>query len=225
MSRIFVTLFIVVVTCATVSASPVTVPPDLPLGAQYRLVFVTSAERDAVSPNIDDYNAFVTTVAQSSPGLFVLGTTWRVIGSTSTVDARDNTNTDPNVATGVPIYNVAGLRMADNYADLWDRELYTPVGFDETGANSPATFVASGTFPEGTRGTPFVIGSALPVFGRIHSRGAEWVTSNFGPPDQPFHFYAMSGVLTVPEPSTLALITIGLVSSLSAFLVRWSKPH
>jgi hypothetical protein len=48
-----------------------------------------------ISPDIDDYNAFLTEVASGVPELLALGTTWMAIAST--VDARDNTRTHPFV--------------------------------------------------------------------------------------------------------------------------------
>ena len=42
---------------------------------------------------------------------------YRVVGSTSSVDARTNTGT---TGTGVPIYWLNGNKVADNYADFYD---------------------------------------------------------------------------------------------------------
>src|SRR5215471_8873092 len=76
-------------------AAPITVPPSLSPGDQYRLVFVTSTRRTATSSSIGDYNLFVTNAANTVPELAALGTTWTAIASTATVDARDNTLTNP----------------------------------------------------------------------------------------------------------------------------------
>ncbi len=84
------------------SAVPITVPTDLSPGDKYRLAFVTSTGRDTTSANIVDYNNFVTAHAAGVPELAALGTTWTAIGSTVAVDARDNTGTNPTVATGLP---------------------------------------------------------------------------------------------------------------------------
>ena len=50
-------------------AAIITVPPGLNPGDTYRLVFVTSLTRDAVSSDIGVYNDFVSTAAASSPDL------------------------------------------------------------------------------------------------------------------------------------------------------------
>jgi hypothetical protein len=100
----FLALACVVGTATHARAVPITAPPGLDPGDQYRLAFVTSTLRDATSANIADYNAYVTTVANAVPELLALATTWTAIGSTASVDARDNTGTNPNVEAGVPIF-------------------------------------------------------------------------------------------------------------------------
>jgi hypothetical protein len=84
-------------------AEPVTEPIGVPDGTQIHIGFITSTSMAGTSSNIDDYNAFATSVANGVPELAALGTTWNVVGSTGTVDARDNTGTNPTVSTGVPI--------------------------------------------------------------------------------------------------------------------------
>ena len=49
---------------------------------------------------------------------------FRVVGSTASVDARDNTSTTYTSSDkGVPIYWVSGNKVADNYEDFYDGEL------------------------------------------------------------------------------------------------------
>ena len=43
---------------------------------EYRLLFTTSQRRDATSTDIADYNEFVQSVADSSPGLARVGRDW-----------------------------------------------------------------------------------------------------------------------------------------------------
>src|SRR5689334_807714 len=86
--------------------APITVPAGLSRGDQYRLAFVTSTVRTGRSRDIADYNAFVTSAANSVPELVALGTTWRAVVSTNAstpqlsfiTDARDNTATNPDVS-------------------------------------------------------------------------------------------------------------------------------
>ena len=84
-------------------------------GDQYRLIFVTSQSRNAFANSIANYNSWVRGIANGVTELAALGTTWMAIGSTAAVDARDNTGTNPNVSTGVPIYLLDGsTKVVDN---------------------------------------------------------------------------------------------------------------
>src|SRR5688572_12442796 len=66
-------------------------PSGLMPGEQFRLAFVSSQTRDALSANIADYDLFIQNLANFAG----LGTyagqpvSWQVIGSTATVDAND----------------------------------------------------------------------------------------------------------------------------------------
>ena len=112
----------------------------------YRYVFVTSSQRNAASNNIADYNAFVQSVAQSlSLGLGAVG--WKVIGSTGTVDARDNTETNPLVnGLGQAIYLVDGSSLvAKGYNELWNGSLQSAIG----GRTKMASRVSIWAWPQG----------------------------------------------------------------------------
>lgn len=197
------------------SAVPITLPTGLTAGEQYRLAFVTSSGRDALSVDIADYNAFVTSVANAVPELAALGTTWTAIGSTLTVDARDNTSTDPTVESGYAIYLLNDTKLVDDYADLWDGSIDVPLDVDETGAAEtfPSNQVWTGTATDGTAG-----GSGLPLgaidvtYGNSAFAFGIWIddgstnSSTFNR-----QLYAVSGVLTaVPEPGTALLLALGL---------------
>ena len=191
-------------------AAPITVPTDLNVGDKYRLAFVTSTTRDATSSNIADYNSFVAAVAAGQPELAALGTTWSVIGSTATVDARDNTGTNPS-ATGVPIYRLDDTRIANSNADLWDGSLLAILDKREDGSLSVSAFVWTGTgiLGFGASGGEH-LGNSFVEVGLTSSVGGGWIdSSNFFSFDVR-KFYAMSGELTVvPEPSSLFLVGIG----------------
>ena len=90
------------------------VPDCLSPGDTYRIIFVTSGERDATSADIADYNAFVQTQAVGTP---LADITFNALGSTETVDARDNTMT---TGSGERIFYYDGRKVADDYADLYD---------------------------------------------------------------------------------------------------------
>jgi hypothetical protein len=185
-------------------AQPATIPTGLNPGDEYRLLFATSVTRDATSTNIADYNAFVTGVANTIPHLAGLGTTWTVVGSTAAVDARDNTGTHPGVTPGVPIYNLADTRLADDNADLWDGALAMPVATDESGAPAVADDVLTGTDGSGQGASGLALGDIGAVSGEPFSTGS-WIDSGLVYESSvSLHFYALSDVLVVPsDPSAV----------------------
>ncbi len=199
-------------------AAPITTPTGLLPGAQYRLAFVTAGTRDAASTDIADYDAFVTTEATSVPELSSLNTTWQVIGSTATVDARDHTGTDP-IVPGIPIYLLNDTKLVDDYADLWDWTIDMPLEFDQNGVDiSPVLspiFAYSGTSPDGTaggEGDP--LGGANPTIGGPWLSNLGWISFAPEPNDSSFqrHLYSLSAVLTVPVPEAgiCAMLTLSL---------------
>lgn len=198
---------------ALAQAAVVTVPAGLNPGDQYRLVFVTSASRDAMSSNIADYNTFVSNLALNVPELAALGTTWSAIGSTSSVNARDNTGTNPAVSSGVPIYRLDGDQVAVNNADLWDGGLLAGIDVTELGATVGNTVVWTGTGVSGAANAP--LGSSNASNGTpplVLPTPYLWIT-NYSPmaSDELGLLYGMSGVLTVvPEPGSIVLGALGL---------------
>ncbi|MGK0373505.1 MAG: hypothetical protein ACJAW1_003780 [Glaciecola sp.] len=186
-------------------AEPIAVPA-LAQGAQYRLAFVTSGFRDATSTNIADYDAFVAAAAAAIPELATLRTSWKVIGSTDTIAARDHTGTNPTKSAGVPIYLIDGTKVVDDNADLWDGKLDKPICRTETGADvcNPHAIVWTGTNQDGgvTQGAGLGgkgkngHGVAQGVANRSYH---DWVKNQAQPDSiQGKRFYALSGILTIP---------------------------
>lgn len=85
-------------TCLTAQAQVVPVPPDRNPDNANRSLFVTNSVTDATSADIAVYNAVVAADAVLVAQLDALGTTFTAVVSTPTVDARDNTGTDPTPA-------------------------------------------------------------------------------------------------------------------------------
>ena len=97
------------------------IPSELGVGDRFRLIFITSGTRDGSSTDIADYNTFVQTAAAAGHAdIQDYSSTFRVVGSTAGVDARDNTYTADD--TGVAIYWLGGAKVADDYADFYDGE-------------------------------------------------------------------------------------------------------
>ena len=94
------------------------IPTGLTSGNSFRLLFIPSTGTNASSANIADYNSFVQTAAAAGHAdIQAYSHTFRMVGSTESVDARDNTAT---TGTGVPIYWLNGAKVADDYADFYD---------------------------------------------------------------------------------------------------------
>lgn len=204
-------------------ATTVVAPPDLGAGASYRLVFVTSGLMNASSHDIADYNAFVTSQANVSAELAALATSWKVLGSTSSVDAKTNSATDPAVAGGVPIYNLRGELVASNYADLWDGLLAKPINFDQYGAAvSQAVFTGTSTsgtgIPDRQLGGP---NGYRVQYGYSNAIGSGWTNANdWTGTLTALHYYGISDTLAipVPEPEAYLMMLAGL--GLVGFVAR-----
>jgi len=170
------------------------------IGDKYRLAFVTRATTQATSTDIATYNAFVTGVAYSST-LNLGGATWKVIGSTATVDARDNSSTNPSVnGTGVAIFLVNGTtKIANNYADLWDGSINHTLDLDEKGVlfqTNPFT----GSFSNGTKDTGNVFGTASGLtYGSTTDTSDYWMRIFGDVPNNPHPVYALSDPLTIVD--------------------------
>ena len=201
-------------------ASPITVPVGLAPGSQYRLVFVTAETTyQALDSNIADYNAEVSLEANSVTALLDLGTTWRVIGSTSSVNAITNIGSDPNV----PIYNLDGLKVANdattNSGGLFGSfGLFAPIGYNENGATEAGTFVFTGSNADGTTTVNGYLGNtaSTTIFGGSGSVSGIWIDYSAAAPVNTHALYAISGELTVggssstPEPTTTATMIMGV---------------
>jgi hypothetical protein len=223
MRRILASL-LVLLTLAAASlpstAAPITVPSGLNPGDQYRLALTTSTTRTGDSADIEDYNAFVTAVANSVPDLLALGTTWKAIASTASVDARDNTSTNPFVATGVPIYALDDSQIAASNADLWDGAIINPIDADESG-NSITVLVWAGTQTTGEGFGLQALGPGISIHGYSGSTDDNWIAATSGQTDFPYSLYALSDVLTVvPEPGSMALSAYGLAALLACHWLR-----
>ncbi len=218
-------------TAGAAQAALVVVPTDLAPGAQYRLVFVTDGTRDATSTNINDYNNFVTNQVTGSALANALSgagltTTWKAIGSTASVAARDNTGTNPS-STGVPIYLINGNKVANNNADLWDGSIQTAINITQNDSASGLPQVFTGTITNGTnQETSTVLGSGGNVgpggnvlYGNNGDTETDvWIWDDQADSALEQSFYGMSGVLTVPGNQPPAPVTVPEPSSLLGYI-------
>ena len=164
---LFAVLGMVLALASAAQAQIITSPQDDYTGP-YRLAFFTTDTFSPTNTDIEVYNDSVSLVATNVAELVALtGTTWKAIASTETVNARANTLTVPSVdpvttlqptnynsATDFPIYNLSGVRLADNNLDLWDDNTLADVMTDDAGVRPiPGTVhpaIMTGTKSDGT---------------------------------------------------------------------------
>ena len=203
-------------------------------GDTYRLAFYTQDKRNTLSNDIADYNSFVQSVAAGSTAFPLLGNaTWKVLGSTATVSARQNTGTETN--DGLPIFVLDGTTMiAQDSDDMWNGfPLRFPAATSPNGQNmyySPylnedgvegvtsgfGTDIATGSSSSGAisadpLGDPNGDGLRLNYgASRANSSGRVWARFGKGNPNSDWSFYVLSEPLTVvPEPASLTLLAMG----------------
>ncbi len=206
-------------------AEPVSLatPAGLAPGAQFRFLFLTSGTLAATSTDIADYNTFVNSQASGATyeGSVV---SWKTVGSTATVNARDNVG---GFGGNVPVYLTNGTLLAGDLTTstsnkgLWSSTLFTDpiIGIDGNGVTT--RFAHTGSNADGTGYTNAQLGAASfvrygdPTF-NVGTFG--WYFSINGmPTDNAANFYGVSSELTVPNAvpeidpagmgSVLALIT------------------
>lgn len=213
----------------TTAFSITLVPTDLSPGDKYQLAFLTNTTRDATSENIDDYNAFVQSVADAagigsnSP---IGPITWKAIGSTATVAARDNALVSAPVYrldlfSGLPWSPSPQTLVATGFADFWDGSLVAPL-------NVGICHVWTGSSFDGRALFDRWLGSLGPQVGLSGFQNSWWISNDFYDPGLsstiPTYFYSLSEELTViPEPSTIILMSCGLLGLLGICVKRRRK--
>ena len=155
----------------TACSAEVTVPSDWALkptgvasGGKFRLLFVTSNRRDARSTNIAHYNSFVQArAANGHAAIQNYGKGFRVLGSTSAVNARANTCSRSS-DTDAAVYWLNGTKVADNYGDMYDGSWDSNADRLESGNSNTAVTsrVWTGTNNNGTTDSFNYLGGFFP---------------------------------------------------------------
>ncbi|MCY3924270.1 MAG: hypothetical protein OXG52_01970, partial [bacterium] len=132
-------------------------PAGLNPGDQFRLVFLSSTTRDAASADIATYDSFVQAAAAAGhTAVRDYASGFAVLGSTSTVGARDHAMTAPSgdgqPSPRTPVYWLGGAKITDDHDELWagawDARRATDTRNESGGAGSgeaPHTGTRSGT--------------------------------------------------------------------------------
>ena len=185
---------------------------------RYRLICATSTTTAATNNNITYYNNFVNADANNlggNTGSIVSGmATWTCIGSTSVVDAINNTDT---ATTGgpndVPIYNLRGDKLADSNVDLWDgSQLDVSFMFwaNDTHGGDPPQYdhMWTGTSRNGGIATASPLGDidGTVTKGESHTPW-NWLDITVADGTVEDHLWMISS--PIPEPATMALLSLG----------------
>ena len=182
------------------------VPEGLEVGDRFRLLFLTSTKRDAISSDIETYNAFVQAAAGSGRrDIRAYRTGFLAVASTATVDARDNTST---TGTGVPIYWLRGGKIADDYDDFYDGDWDDEANPTDESGEAAKGAVWTGSNDDGTKHAKSLggggranaiagqLGAHKPLTGRERWRELDGA------------FYALSEVFTVVSPAAIETVEI-----------------
>ena len=207
----------------TACANEIRVPDDWPLtpsgvsaGGKFRLLFVTSTVRTALSSNIADYNRFVQNrAAAGHSSIRPYKDGFRAVGSTDAADARDNTCT---TGTGVEIHWLNGNKVADDYADFYDDSWDDPNLKNEggNGITGSSIQVFTGSGADGTAAADHYLGVASPNTAviAIMPSTVRPLASHLGDVRGTRRFYGLSQVFKVPAASDRAHTTdIAIISS------------
>jgi hypothetical protein len=224
-TRILWAGLLVLLSASSAAASPISIPAGLAAGSTYFLTFVTSDTHDALSSDIAAYDAFVTAEADMDPTLAALNTTWRVIGSTATVDAIDHAG-----VTG-PVYNTRGEMVATGAGDMFDGTLDTPIVYTQSGIDLQAAhlLVWSGSNAQGIGIAGQQLGATQVTAGDGDVAFHAWLDGIGGSPlpavlpaESTLRYYAVSGPLVVrtPEASSVALTMVPMLLMFALFRRR-----
>ncbi len=206
---------------ASAQATPITLPPGLQPGDHYQLAFVTAGARNATSPDIADYNAFVNAQANLSPDLAALATTWRAIAY-----AANGPSAAANAQVVGPVFRMDGQLVATDSSQLFLGTWTNLIAYDQFGQyESQNRMVWTGTYPTAPGYDTMPLGSdggtasslAYFAFSSVYPDTlTNRLTAGWSYQTNEFPIFAVSGDLivpgSVPEPATLLLFGTGLAT-------------
>ena len=228
------------IAAGTASAGEIRTPAGLKEGDLFRIVFVTSTKRDALSSDLASYDEFVTTEAKKAthdarsrfyppdaPGEeSERNIKWQAIVSNSSINARDHISSGYGIGSlNIPSYDVYGNKISNDV--FWRNEKvavaayqkeYTPIIFDIDGRQQVSRQVWTGTWTDGARhhNPIYAMGGSNAMWQRAHQGiNNEFIISTSSVPGAERSLYGISEVLqVVPEPSTAVLAGLGGLAAL-----------
>ena len=181
------------------------IPSGLTAGTKFRLLFLTESGHSPTSTDIADYNTYVQAQAAGGHADIQDYSSWfRVLGSTATTAARDNTETTSS-DTAAAIYWLNGAKVADDYVDFYDQSWDDETNpRDRAGSMVTADTVWTGSHYDGRKSdvTPGVsagLGEPLVRLGILNDGTHSPLHSTIGgdPDLVDYPYYALSGILVV----------------------------
>ena len=204
------------------------IPEGINADDKFRLIFITSTKHAADSADINTYNTIVQTAAENNQAFKDSNidsntiANIKAVGSTSTNDARDNTDMWDSTAQkwkdandNVPIYWVGGGKIADSYSDFYDgswKLLQRNLPRDESGTHPSTGQIAvwTGSNDDGTKHSTNPLGATQVLWGAVGlvtGMGINPIgntnTSNTDTNTTPHHIYGISPVLQVGKTGIL----------------------
>ena len=217
---------VVVVLALTIRSTEgaILVPSGLNAGDTYHLVFVTSTTRDAISPNVSDYDNHVQLAADAAgigTGSAIGDISWSAIVSTPTTSAADHIS-----VTG-SVYTLDDTFVAASESDLFDFGLAAAINVTES-MQTAAGVAWTGTNGDGTTAGAGALGSLtldVSIVGEIGMTNGRWLRAFFLNQAESRAIYGISQQLTVgnvnppnvPEPMSS---TVWLILATVALRVR-----
>ena len=186
-------------------------PGTIAVGESFRLLFVTSQLRWGAWSDLARYDSFVRNrAAAGHSDIRAYSAQFKVLASSATIAARDNTRTNPNThGAGEPVYWLNGPRVAEDYADFYDGWDNSNPTRTETGASltfGPPTFadpnqvVWTGSLPSGNSDPSHPLGSSNPGVGAPFD-GDKALDSGITAGNRAsLRLYGLSGVFRVTAP-------------------------
>jgi hypothetical protein len=187
-------------------------------GDQYHLAFITSNVLDATSTDINDYDAFVQSVADGGSSVVATAgaVSWKAMVSTPSVEAK--THLGVATGTGFAMFDLLSRRLADNYPDMLDSGwkpfdillTVTEDGVEQTAEKRTWTG-SNGDLTVNTGRGPLGDADGTAANGKMIGESGVWAADTYST-TQEHHMYAMSEPLTIMSeggPATPGTLIIG----------------
>ena len=181
-------------------------PADVTNGDRFRVLFITAVAYPTPT-NIANYNSHIRDQAAAGHADIRDYSFWfRMLGSTRSTDARDNTGTTYTADDkGVPIYWLGGVRVVDDYEDFYDGawgDEANPRGKGGDPHNN-VDRIWTGSTDAGVErfqnGDSQALGTNLVRVGRPNGAGGPLDSGEAYTPNTSWRFYALSGVFEVGD--------------------------